>query len=1036
MRPWFGEVDHVIWNICIRRPVFTIVIFLVATIFGIYGYFQMPVQENPDIEFPVISVNVVLPGAAPEIVEQEIVEPLEAEINAIEGLRTLLSTSREQTAEIVAEFELWRDQDLAAQDVRDAVERARRQLPEDAEAPIVRKLDIDAQPIMWIALIGDERWDDVRLSNYADNVLRPQLETLRGVGQVMIGGGGQYAVRIRIDTLKLAAHGLTVQDVVNTIQSENVDVPSGRIEGRTREFIIRTKGQFSEAAPFNDLIIAHRDGAPIRLSDIGEAVDGVRNERMLARFSGEPTIGLGVVKQTGANTVALAGRVRSSMADLSENFPPGLEYRQAMDASEYIEENIQDLQWTILIAASLVIFVVLAFLRNFRATIVVALAIPTSLIGGLAAMYVLGFSINVLTLLGLILVIGIVVDDAIVVLERNYLHMERGADPTPAARVGTTEVAFAAISNSLSLGAVFIPVAFTGGIIGRFFFEFGLTVAVTVFFSTFVALTLTPMLCSKLLRYEEHKSFLFQLSERHLKSLEAGYGWLLGKALKKRLLVVIIGIFAFVLGIMALMDIPREFAPDEDRSRFMLIFETPEGATIGETDRFARKIETIFDEDPNVSHQFLAVGMGQRGAGQPNQGIAFVTLTHRLDRELHQSQVMQEYRQKLGRLTEGRAFAVELGVGGMGGAPVEVVLKNPNLEQLEQLQEGVMDWMRSRPDLYVGVRTDLELNNPQLDVTIDRDKAGEMNVSVFQISSTLRYLFGEVEISKIERDAERYDVLTDIIGRGNMTPDALGDIYVRNQAGNLISLDHLVRFEETAGPSEINRHNRLRSASISANTPPGLPLGTAVDALEQYLQEALPPGTDYEMAGMSEIFEESFYYLSITIVFSIIFIYLVLAAQFESFIHPFTIMTALPLATIGAFGSLWLMGLSFNVYAFIGLIMLMGMVTKNSILLIDYTNTLVGRGKEPLEAVYLAGRERFRPILMTAISTILGMTPIAMGFGAGGEARAPLGISVAAGLISATVLTLIVIPVVYTLYEQLRQYIATKFQGKRAPLKG
>lgn len=1021
-----------IWNFCIRRPVFTIVMFFVLAIFGIYGYFQMPVQENPDIEFPVVSVNVVLAGAAPEIIEQEIIEPLEAEINAVEGLRSLTSTSREQSGQIVAEFELWRDQDIAAQDVRDAVERARRLIPEDAESPIVRKLDLDAQPIMWVSLVGDERWDDTRLNEYADNVLRPQLESLRGVGQIMVGGGGNYAVRIRVDTMKLAAHGLTVQDVVGTIQRENIDVPSGRIEGKTREFLIRTKGQFSEAAPFNDLIIAHREGAPIRISDIGEAVDGVANERMLARFSGEPTIGLGVVKQTGANTVALAERVRKGLEREAGHFPPGLEYRLAMDASEFIEENISDLLLTILIAASLVIFVVLAFLRNWRATIVVALAIPTSLLGGLAAIHVLGFSINVLTLLGLILVIGIVVDDAIVVLERNYFHMERGADPMPAARVGTTEVAFAAISNSLSLGAVFIPVAFTGGIVGEFFYEFGLTVAVTVFTSTFVALTLTPMLCSRILRYTPQKGYLFDLSERHLKAIEAVYAWVLERALRKRLLVVIIGLFAFGAGIAALLETPREFAPDEDRSRFMLIFETPEGTTISETDEFARKIEKVFEEDPLVSHQFLAVGMGRRGPGQPNQGIAFVTLTHRTQRDLHQSEIMQEYRRKLDRLTDGRAFVTEIGLAQMGGDPVEVVIKNPDLEELERLQEGVMDWMNAHPELFVGVRTDLELNKPQVDVTINREKAGEMGISVAEISNTLRYLFGQVEISKIERDAERYDVLMDVIGRGEMTPAALTGIYIRNRDGRLVSLDHLVEYEETAGPSEINRHNRLRSATVSSGTPPGVALGTAVEKLENHLEATLPAGTDYEMAGMSQVFEESFYYLTITIVFSIIFIYLVLSAQFESFIHPLTIMTALPLATVGAFGSLWIMGLTFNVFAFIGLIMLMGMVTKNAILLIDYTNTLVERGMEPMEAALEAGRERFRPILMTAISTILGMTPIAMGFGAGGEARAPLGISVAAGLISATALTLIVIPVVYTLYDQLQRFIVSAFSGKSA----
>ncbi len=1005
----------------------TIVIFLAFFIFGVYGFLQMPVQENPDVEFPVVSVSVVFPGAAPEIIEQEIIDPLEAEINTIEGLKDLISNAGDGLGQVVAEFELWRNQDLAAQDVRDAVERARRMLPRDAESPIVRKLSLDSQAIMWIALVGDERWDEIRLTEYADNVLKPQLETLRGVGQVMVGGARNYAVRIRLDPERLAAYDLVVQDVVNVIRRENVDIPSGRIEGVSREFLIRTRGQFSEAAPFNDLIIAYRQGSPVRLSDVGQAEDGVESDRQLARFSGEPSIGLGVVKQTGANTVELAELVRSRVEDLSINFPPGLEYRLAMDASTYIKENIRDLQTTIIIASFLVIFVVLAFLRSARGTIVVALAIPTSLVIGLAFINIMGFSINVLTMLGLILVIGIVVDDAIVVLERSFYHMENGADATPAARVGTTEVAFPAVANSLALAAVFIPVAFTGGIVGRFFFEFGLTVTVTVFASTFVALTLTPMLCSRVLKYKRRKSFLYQMSERHLKGLENIYVWILRGAFKRRGLVVCVALLAFGLGIAALLSIPQEFQADEDRSRFMLVFETPEGSTIRDMDRFARKIEAELARDPDVSHQFLAVGLGPAGPGQPNRGISFVTLTPRQDRELHQSEVMQKFRGILGSIPDGRAFVLELTPGGVGGSPIEIVLKNPDLVELDELQEQVMNWMRQKPEFFVGVRTNLELNKPQIDVSIDRERASELGVSVETVSETLRYILGEVEISKIERLSERYDVITDVLGRGSMTPEALRNIYVRGSKDRLISLDSLITFEETVGPSEIHRFNRMRSATISASTPPGVAMGDAVNVLADYLSVELPPQADYELAGMSQVFQESFYYLTITIIFSIIFIYLVLSAQFESFVHPLTIMTSLPLATVGAFGSLWLTGMSFNVFAFIGLIMLMGLVTKNSILLIDYTNVLVARGRKPFDAAQEAARERFRPVLMTALSTVLGMTPIALGFGTGGEARAPLGISIVAGLFTSTALTLIVIPVVYTLYDQLQNFILRIF---------
>jgi len=1027
----------VIWNLCIRRPALTIVIFLVLGIFGVFGFTQMPVQEYPDVEFPVVSVLVVLPGAAPEILEREVVEPIEAEISTIEGLNNIFSTAEQESATITAEFELWRDQDLAAQDVRDAVERARRHLPGDAEAPVVRKMAMDAGPIMWFTLQGDERWDEMSMSEYAEDVLKPRLETLRGVGRVIVGGSRNYAVRIRIDPELLAAHRLTIQDVVNTVQMENVDIPSGRIEGLTREFTIRTRARFSEAAPFNDLVIAYREGSPVRLSDVGEAVDAVESYRRLARFNGEPTVGLGLVRQTGANTVEMAEAARKSMRSASEDFPPGLRYQQAMDASEFIEENIRDLQITILIAATMVVFVVLFFLRSGRGTLIVGLAIPTSLLTGLAVINVLGFSINVLTMLALILVIGIVVDDAIVILERNFRHMEQGADALPAARVGTTEMAFPAIANSLSLGAVFIPVAFTAGIIGRFFYEFGLTVAATVFASTFVALTLTPMLCSRLLKYKERKSFLFQMSERHLNRIEAAYAWILAKAFKRRGLVVVIGLLAFALGIMAYMNIPKEFAPDEDRSRMMIVFETPQGATLQETDAFARKIEKMLAEDPNVSQVFLGIGLSRGGGpGHPNEGVAFVTLVPRHERDLHQSQIMHQYRQNLARIPDGRAFAVDLTPGGVGGDPVEVVLQNPDLQELDIVQEQVVAWMQSRPEYYVGVRSNLELDRPQVDVTIDRDRAAEMWISATEISRALRYLFGEVDISHVDREARRYDVITEVKGRGRITPDALRNVYLRNHGDELISLDSLVHIQETIGPSEIHRFDRIRSASVTASTPPGVALGDAVDELERYLEAELPPGTDYQMAGMSEVFEESFYYLAIALVFAVIFIYLVLSAQFESFVHPLTIMSALPLATVGAFGALWLLGLNFSVYAFIGLIMLMGLVTKNAILLVDYTNVLVARGRPPMLAAQEAARERFRPVVMTAISTILGVSVIALGYGAGGEARAPLGVAVAAGLFTSTALTLLVIPVVFTLYDQLQKYILGLFRTGPKGVKG
>jgi multidrug efflux pump len=1007
-----------IWNTAIRRPVTTIVVFLILAIFGIYGYIQMPVQENPDVEFPIVSVNVVLAGASPDVIESEIIEPLEAEINTIEGLRQLSSTASEQVGFIIAEFELWRDLDIAAQDVRDAVDRAQRQLPLEAEAPVVRKLELGAQPIMWIALTGDERWGEVRLTEYAEQVIRRQLETVRGVGQIIVGGARDYAVRIRLDPDRLAALQVTVLDVITTIQANNVDIPSGRIEGGQREFLIQTRGQFEDAAPFNDLIVAHRNGTPIRLRDVGQALDDVENDRQLARFAGEMTVGLGVVKQAGANTVELAETLRERMATIAETFPAGLAYTIATDDSEYVQESIRDLRTTIGIATLLVMLVVFGFLRSGRGTIVTLVAIPTSLLIGLAGIHLLGFSINVVSMLGFILVIGIIIDDAIVVLERVHLHMDHGAAAEPAARVGTTEVAFPIIANSLALGAVFLPVAFTGGLIGQFFLEFGLTVAVTVFASTFVALTLTPVLCAKLLRVSPHKGRLHSWSEKGFNRVERFYGGLLGRALVHRWLTIGIGAGAFALGLLALANVPREFAPMEDRASFMISFETPQGATIGQTDQFAIEIERILEDMPEVEHQFLAIGLGFGGPGRPNQGRVFVRLVPRHEREDHQEQVMQTLRQHIGALPYGRAFVSEGTPGGFGGSPIEITLQHPDIDELDQQQDLIIRWMERQTDLYIGVQSNLELNSPQVEVVIDRDRASEMGLSVAEISNTLRYLFGNPTISSVERDAQRYDVITDVEGRGRLSPDVLRTIYVRGPENSLISLDAVVELAETIGPSEIHRFNRLRSATISAQTPPGVALGDAVDRLEAFLASELPAGASYELTGMSQLFEESFYYLAVALALSIVFIYLVLAAQFESFIHPFTIMLALPLATVGAFGGLWLLGLNLNIYAFIGLIMLLGLVTKNSILLVDYANVLTIRGLSALEAARRAAAVRFRPVLMTAISTVLGMMPIALGFGAGGEARIPLGVAVAAGLFGATFLTLVVVPVAFVLIDQ------------------
>lgn len=1018
-----------IWNFCIRRPVLTVVAFIAVAIFGVYGYFNMPVREYPDIEFPIVSVNVVLPGAEPEVIESEILEPLEEEINTVEGLKTLTSTAREQVGTVIAEFELWRDIDVAAQDVRDRVNRALRELPDGIESPIVRKLDPDARAIMWIALRGDERWDPMRMSRYADEVIKPRLENLRGAGRVQIGGERRYAARVALDPERLAAYGLTVQEVVGTIQRNNVDIPSGRIESEAREFLVKTRGRFASHEPIGDLIVVYRNDGPVRVRDVGTVRAGAEDDRQVARFKGGKTVGLGVVKQSGANTVALADRIRERMRAVARDFPPGLTYTVASDDSDFVEASINDLVVTIGIATGLVVLVVLGFLHSFSGTLITALAIPTSLFGGVAMMNLLGFSVNTLTMLALILAIGIVIDDTIVVLESSYRHLEQGTDPVPAARVGTTEVAFAAIANTLSLCAVFIPVAFTSGLIGRFFYEFGLGVAFTVIFSTVTALSLTAMLASRFLRATGRKRALFRWFDAAFGGLESAYERVLRSAFDHRLLTVLLGAAALAAGAWCFGQLPREFSPTADRSQFVISFETPEGATLSQTDAFARRIERVLERTPEVEHQFLAVGLAQGGGpGKVNEGVVFVSLTPRQGREKHQSRVAQEVRKRLSSIPGGRAYVVEASVGAIqAGAPIQLKLMHTSIVSLAERQEQVMAWMR-RQDLFTGVRSDLKMNKPQVEVRILRERASQMGVSVAAISNTMRLLLGEPDISEIERESERFEVITEVSSKGRMVPGDLARLYVRSAVGELVSLDNLIRMEETVGPSAIPHHDRMRAATLSASLPPGVALGDAVEVLTRHLESALPAEFSYDFAGETQDFQESFRSLTVTIMFSVAFIYLILAAQFESFLHPFTMLLTLPLAMVGAFGALWALDMPFGIVSFIGLIMLTGMATKNAILMIDYTNVLIARGEEAMEAAKNAARVRFRPVVMTTVSTVLGILPIALGYGAGGEARAPMGVAVSAGLFATTGLTLLILPVVFTLIHGLQE---TLFGRKR-----
>jgi len=811
--------------------------------------------------------------------------------------------------------------------------------------------------------------------------------------------------------------------VVQKLQAENVDIPSGRIESREREFLIKTEGQFASAEPFNEIILTYRNGAPVRLSDVGEAVEGVENDRNTARFNGEQTIGLGIVQQSDANMVDVVERIEAEMAVVAKDFPPGLKYDVASDDSIYVKESITDLTVTIFMATLLVAMVILLFLGSVRGTIISALAIPTSLLAGMALIHYSGFSLNNLTLLAFILVVGLVVDDAIVVLESCYRHMEYGAESKPAARTGTTEIAFAAIANTLALSAVFLPVAFMPGLIGRFFFEFGMTVAFTVVASTFTALTLTPMLCSRYLKFAAagNRPAMFRATEWGFNKLEAIYRAVLNAALRWRWVTVIIAICAFFAGIFFLTGLKSEFVPTVDKSKFMISYETVEGATITNTDKYGSRIEAILAEIEEIRSYFMAIGMARSGPGKVNEGIFFVRLHHHSERERHQEDIMQEIREKIAQVPGVKGYVLELQGPGGGDAPLQVVLNNPDISELAAQQETVMQWMRGQPE-FVRVRSNMQLDKPEVRVFVQREKAQEMGVTVAEISNTLRYVFGEPDITEIDRMGERYDVITEIESKENV-PDTIYRLYARNQAQEMVSLANLVEIREAVGPSEIHHFNRGRALTISSQLPPGVALGTALDKLQNFLDTQLPKDFRTDITGQSQDFKESFYHLTVALIFAVIFIFLILSGQFESFLHPLTILMSLPLAGIGAFGALYALGMTLSIFSFIGIIMLLGLVTKNAILLVDYANVLVARGYTVMEAARHAGMVRFRPVLMTAISTILGIMPIALGFGAGGEARAPMGVCICAGMFAATALTLLVIPVVYTLFDALQRKI-------------
>ncbi len=1027
----------------IRRPVLATVFSAVLMIFGLFAFERLTVREYPDIDRPVISIGTTYRGASAPIIETQVTQVVEDAIAGIAGIDTITSTSREESSSVNIEFESSRDIEGAANDVRDRIARAVGRLPEEAEQPRVAKSDSDARPMIWIA-VASENMNGLALTDYSERFLVDRLSAVPGVARVMVGGGRRTAMRIWLDPEALAARRLTVQDVEAALRRQNVELPSGRIESVSREVAVRTESALRSAEEFRALIVKQDAGHLIRLGEVAEVALGAEDERSEFRVNGRTAVGIGVVKQSTANTLDVADGVTAEVAALRESVPLGVTLDVSYDRSVFIRQSIEEVFVALGIALVLVVGVIFVFLRSVAATAIPAVAIPISVIASFTVLAALGFSINVLTLLALVLAIGLVVDDAIVVLENIHRRMEAGEPPLLAAMRGSRQIAFAVIATTVVLVAVFVPISFMEGSTGRLFREFGIAVAAAVIFSSFVALTLTPMMCSKLLRPPARAGVLWRVTEVGFSALHRGYAWMLERTLGAPVVVVAVGL-AISAASYALFDsLPREFAPAEDRGVAFIPISAPEGASLEYTKRYVIEIEEALSplvERGDAARVFtiLAPGFGRPGA--VNAAFSIVRLRDWADRELSQSDIVAEIAPKIMAVPGVRAFA--LTPPGLGqrfsSAPVEMVLGGPSYEVLADWRDRILAKAREAPGL-TSVRSDYEETRPEIKVEIDRDRAGDLGVSVEDIGRTLETLLGSRFVTTFIQGGKEYNVVLQARPEDRASRRDLANIYVRSESsGALVPLSNLARLSEGAGARALERVDRLRSITISAGLAPGTTLGDALATLDGLAETELPAAARVSYAGEAREYRRSSVAMLLTFGLALLVVFLALAAQFESFVHPFIIMLTVPLAVTGALGAMALTGLTLNVYSQIAIIMLVGLQAKNAILIVEFANQLRDKGREVRAAVLEAAVTRLRPILMTTIATAFGALPLALATGAGAEARGTLGIVIIGGIGFATLLSLFVVPVLYNLLARFARptgYIAKRLTALEAAEEG
>jgi len=1005
-------------SVSVDRPVLATVMSVVIVIFGLISLDRLGVREYPSVDPPIISVTTNYTGAPPEVTEAQITEPLEEKLNAIAGVRTLTSVSREGRSTIMVEFDLGIDLETAANDVRDRVAQAQRDLPPDADPPIVIKADADQQPIVLLNVASPTR-DLLELTDVADRLFRPVFQTIPGVSEVDIWGERRYAMRLWLDRDRLASYGLTPVDVRDALERENVELPSGRLDGREIELSVRAASRFRTPREFAEMIIRERDGLVVRLRDVGQAVLGGENERTVLKRNGFPMVGVVLRPQPGANQIDVADEFYRRLEILRPDIPSDVEVSIGFDTTGYIRASVAEVGETIFVALVLVVVIIFTFLRSWRTTLIPALAIPVSLIGGFFVMDMAGFSVNVLTLLAMVLAIGIVVDDAIVVLENIYARIEDGMDARAAAYEGTRQVFFAVVATTIALVAVFMPILFLGGAVGRLFREFGVVLAGTVAISAFVALTLTPMMCARMLRAHTHSAF-YERTEPFFVWLNDGYRRSLDVVLGRRWLAVPVLVASAAAAIACFLGLERELAPVEDRGRLRLSATAPEGASYEYMSRYMDELDTaVMEAVPEATSVMSMTAPPFGPASTVNTGNQRLILSDRMTRERSQGEIAAALLRRTAELEAARVMVIEeptiaVGPGGGSRLPLQFVIQARNLDKLRGVLPAFLERAAVDP-AFSRVDVDVKFNKPELRVEIDRDRARALGVSARDVGDTLNLALSEQRFGFFLHDGKQYFVIGALVREDRNTPLDLRGLEVPSSSGRPVRLDNVVRLQEQITPPQLFRFNRYVSATVSASLAPGVPLGEGIDAMRAIADDVLDETFKTDLAGEARDFRDAAESLGFAFLLALVLVYLVLAAQFESFRDPVIILLTVPLAFLGALGLLWLTGQTLNVFSQIGIIMLIGLVTKNGILIVEFANQRKDEaGLAPLAAAREAAAARFRPVLMTSLSTILGILPIALALGAGSESRRSMGIAVVGGMVVGTVLTLYVIPVVYT----------------------